>query len=108
MISAAALAAGVGSAVSQALYATTNQQHIPPEALGRVLSVASVGAFAFGPIGPAGAGPVAAAAGIPAVLGAATAIQVAMCLAVLAVPAVRRLTPPAPQRPADEVAEGAR
>lgn len=107
VISAAALAAGVGSAVSQALYATTNQQHIPPEALGRVLAVASVGAFAFGPVGLAAAGPVAAAAGIPVVLGAATALQVAMCLAVLAVPAVRRLTPPRP-RPAEEVAEGTR
>jgi Bacterial protein of unknown function (DUF894). len=106
-IAAAALAAGAGSAVSQALYATTNQQHIPPEALGRVLSVASVGAFAFGPLGLAAAGPLAAAAGIATVLGAGSVIQVVMCLGVLAVPAVRRLTPP-PRTPAGEHAGNAR
>ncbi|MEV5409613.1 MFS transporter [Thermopolyspora sp. NPDC052614] len=104
---AAALAAGAGSAVSQALYATANQQHIPAEALARVTSLAAVGAFTLGPLGLAAAGPVADVVGIAAVLGVGAACQLAMVASVLAVPAVRGLRSPSP-RTADGLVESPR
>ncbi|GLW10376.1 MFS transporter [Microtetraspora sp. NBRC 13810] len=88
---AAALVAGIGSAVCSALYATANQQHVPAEVLARVTSLTGMGAFALGPLGLAVAGPAAEAAGTGAVLGFGAVFQVVLGLSVLAVPAVRRL-----------------
>jgi MFS family permease len=87
----AALVAGVGAAVCGILYATTNQEHLPGDVLGRVTSITTVGAFALGPVGLAAAGPVAATVGSAAVLGFGALWQVATCVMVLAVPDVRRL-----------------
>ena len=57
--------------------------------------------------GEAGVGKTELAKTIATVLGAGSVIQVVMCLGVLAVPAVRRLTPP-PRTPAGEHAGNAR
>ncbi|GII62456.1 MFS transporter [Sphaerisporangium krabiense] len=95
VVAVAALVAGAGSAVCGALYATTNQQHVPPEVLARITSLTGVGAFALGPVGLAAAGPVAAVAGVTTVLCFGAVWQLVAGAAVLAVPDVRRLTTPA-------------
>ncbi|WP_424530817.1 MFS transporter [Sphaerisporangium viridialbum] len=92
LIAGAALVAGAGSAVSGALYATTNQRHVPPGVLARITSLTTMGAFALGPIGLAAAGPVASAAGVAALLGFGAIWQVAAGAIVLGIPDVRRLT----------------
>ncbi len=89
--------AGVGSAVTSTLYASTNQQHIPPEALGRVTSLSALGAFVLGPLGLAAAGPVAAQTGVATVLAFGLVWQLAAGALVLTLPAIRTLR--APQRP---------
>ncbi|GAA4569186.1 MFS transporter [Planotetraspora kaengkrachanensis] len=90
-VSGAAFVAGIGSAVCGMLYATTNQRHLPAEVMARITSLTTVGAFALGPLGLALAGPVAALAGTTAVLGFGAIWQITTGLAVLVVPAVRRL-----------------
>ncbi|RCG29404.1 MFS transporter [Sphaerisporangium album] len=92
VIAGAALVAGAGAAVCGALYATTNQRHVPPGVLARITSLTAVGAFALGPIGLAAAGPVAAAVGLAVLLGFGALWQLAAGAVVLAVPDVRRLT----------------
>lgn len=91
-VAAAALLAGLGSALGGAIGDTLIQQRVPAEALSRVTSFELVGAFAFGPIAFAAAGPVAAALGARAVLGFGAAWATFGTLVVLAVPAVRNLT----------------
>ncbi|WP_214412850.1 MFS transporter [Sphaerisporangium fuscum] len=102
VIAAAALVAGAGSAVCQALYASTNQRHLPAEVLARITSLTAVGAFALGPLGLAAAGPVASAVGLSTVLAFGAVWQVAASVAVLAVPAVRGLTARPEPDPADD------
>ena len=92
----AAGVAGVGSAVVATVYTSTNQQHVPPEVLGRVTSFGSLGAFVLGPLGLAAAGPVAEQAGAATVLAFGTVWQVAANTAVLALPAIRALRGPGP------------
>lgn len=101
----AAGVAGVGSAIVATLYASTNQQHVPPEALGRVTSFGSLGAFVLGPLGLAAAGPVAGRLGVAAVLTFGLVWQLAASAAVLALPAVRTLRTPRPARAPAEPAE---
>jgi MFS family permease len=91
-VAAAALLAGLGSALGTALWATVTQQRVPARSLSRVGAFTMVGAFAFGPIAFAAAGPVAAAVGARAVLGFGAAWGVFCTLALLAVPSVRRVT----------------
>lgn len=99
----AAGVAGVGSAIVATLYASTNQQHVPQEALGRVMSFGSLGAFVLGPVGLAAAGPVAEQVGVAAVLAFGLVWQLAASTVVLTVPAIHTLrayrSPPGP-RPA--------
>ena len=99
-VAAAALAAGLGTAFGDAFDSTVNQRLIPAEALSRVGAFNMAGAYALGPVAFAAAGPVAAALGARAVLGFGAAWSVAMTLAVLTVPAIRRQPWPEPGQPA--------
>ncbi len=91
-VAVAALLAGLGSALGGALSTTVEQRKIPAGALSRVGAFNMVGAYAFGPIAFIAAGWAAAALGARAVLGFGAAWSVLCTLAVLAFPAVRRLT----------------
>ena len=95
-VAGAALGQGLGSALGGAFTATVEQRLIPAAALSRVGAFNMVGAFAFGPVAFAAAGPAAALVGPRAVLAFGAAWSVCMTLAVLAVPAVRRLPWPDP------------
>jgi MFS family permease len=92
VVAAAALLAGLGSALDSALVATVQQQRVPEQALSRVGAFNLVGAFAFGPVAFAAAGPVAAVIGARGVLGFGAAWAAFGTLAVFAVPSVRRMT----------------
>jgi hypothetical protein len=91
-VAAAALLAGLGSALGGAIGTTVTQQRVPEDALARVGAFSMVGAFALGPVAFAAAGPVAAAVGARALLGFGAAWAAAGTAAVLCVPSVRRLT----------------
>ncbi|MDX2646591.1 MFS transporter [Streptomyces sp. PA03-1a] len=92
-ICAAALAAGVGSAVCGTLYATATQSQVPPSALARVSAYGTFGAFALGPVGLAAAGPVSVLFGVAGVLGFGAVWQLAAVALVLTLPAVRAALP---------------
>ncbi|GAB3896078.1 MFS transporter [Kibdelosporangium lantanae] len=91
VVCAAALVAGVVSAVFNTLYMTTIQQRVPPEALSRVMSYVAFGAYSVGPIGLALAGPISDATSVASVLTVGVCWQVLATSVVLAVPAIRRL-----------------
>ncbi|MFF2042437.1 MFS transporter [Kitasatospora sp. NPDC058170] len=105
---AAALLAGVGSAVCGTLYATTMQSWVPAEVLARISAFGGLGAFVLGPVGLAVAGPLSDRIGAHAVLLSGAIWQLAAGAVVLAIPAVsarrwggEREAAPAP-RPAPE------
>jgi MFS family permease len=98
-VAGSALAQGLGSALGGAFATTVEQRLIPAAALSRVGAFNMVGAFAFGPLAFIAAGPEAALLGPRTVLAFGAAWSVAMTLAVLAVPAIRRLPWPDPQPP---------
>ncbi|MDR3036572.1 MAG: MFS transporter, partial [Kitasatospora sp.] len=91
-VAAAALLAGLGSALGGAIDVTVTQQRVREDALARVGAFSMVGAFAFGPVAFAAAGPVAAAVGARALLGFGAAWAAAGTAAMLCIPSVRRLT----------------
>ncbi|MER7760312.1 MFS transporter [Streptomyces sp. NPDC097619] len=106
-VCAAAVAAGVSSAVFNSLWMTTIQQHVPVDSLSRVMSYVTFGAYSVGPIGLALAGPLAESTGIGPVLAVGVGWQLLANSVVLALPAVRGLrapavppttTPPSPTR----------
>ncbi|MFJ8626629.1 MFS transporter [Kitasatospora sp. NPDC093550] len=86
---AGALVAGAGSAVCGTLYATTMQEWVPVELLGRVTSFGALGSFVLGPLGLAAAGPLAARSGTGTVLLLGSLWQLAAGAVVLGIPAVR-------------------
>jgi hypothetical protein len=98
-VAAAALAAGLGSALSGAFSSTVQQRLIPAESLSRVGAIDAVGAFAFGPVAFIAVGPEAAVFGPRAVLAFGAAWSAAMTLGVLASPAIRHLPWPNSDRP---------
>lgn len=91
-VAAAALMAGIGSALFLTFWYTALQQQVPADALARVDSFVVLGAYIFGPAAFALAGPVAAAVGAASVLGAGAIWATASSLLVLALPAVRSVT----------------
>jgi MFS family permease len=107
-IAAAALVSGASVGLAEVLYETTTAQHVPPQALSRVLAYDWFGSLALEPIGLALVGPLAVAIGVSTTiwLGAAT---MTLCLSlVLLVPSLRRLEarpdatgPPPPLRPVE-------
>ena len=95
-VAAGALVAGAGSALGGTFAAAAEQQQLPPEVLARVSAFQIVTAFAFGPLAFAAAGPVAAVVGARALLGFGAAWSALSSAVVLALPAVRAVTAPAP------------
>jgi MFS family permease len=96
-IALASLIAGVGLMISNTLWETTLQQHVPAEALSRVSSYDWFGSLAFQPLGFAIWGPVAELAGVSTTLWVAFALQIGTVLVLLPVPSIRRLR----RRPAE-------
>ncbi|MCG6497206.1 MFS transporter [Kitasatospora sp. A2-31] len=86
---AAALVAGLGSAVCGALYETTMQRWVPGDVLARVTAFGGLGAFVLGPLGLAAAGPLADRVGAGAVLAFGALWQLVATVAVLGVREVR-------------------
>jgi MFS family permease len=88
-VAAGALAAGIGSAVSNTFSTTVMQQQVPPGMLARANAFALTGSFALGSAGFAIIGPIAAVVGAGTVLGFGAAWGILSPAVVLAVPAVR-------------------
>ncbi|WP_395295619.1 MFS transporter [Kitasatospora hibisci] len=86
---AAALVAGLGSAVCGALYETTMQRWVPGDVLARVTAFGGLGAFVLGPLGLAAAGPLAERVGAGTVLAFGALWQLVSGVTVLAVREVR-------------------
>ncbi len=91
LIACGALLAGAGTALAISLWESTLQRHIPNESLSRVSSYDWFGSLAFAPLGLAAWGSIAAAIGIGASLWIAFGLVLALTLALIAVPDVRRL-----------------
>jgi len=106
VIALGALFASATVALAEILYETVAAQHIPPEALARVVAYDWFGSLAIEPITLALVGPIAAGIGISTTLWAGAALMTVCQLAVLLVPSVRKLEarpnatgPPLPVRP---------
>ncbi len=91
VLAAAAVVAGIGLTIFNALWATAIQQHVPRDKLSRVSAYDSFGSFACQPIGQAVAGPIAAGIGLSPTLWLAGGLQLLLTLATLSVPDVRRV-----------------
>jgi hypothetical protein len=91
LLALAALVSGGGLMLSNTVWESTLQRHVPAEALSRVSAYDWFGSMAFAPLGLALWGPVSALVGVELSLWLAFALQVASTLALLAVPDIRRL-----------------
>jgi MFS family permease len=89
LVLVAAFAAGVGSAVFNTYAATTTQQRIAPELLGRVTAFTLTGAYALGSMGYAIIGPLAAVVGPSRLLLFGAGYATLSSALVLTTPAVR-------------------
>lgn len=90
-IALGALVASATVALSEILYETVSAQHIPPDALARVVAYDWFGSLAIEPITLALVGPLAAAIGISTTLWLGVAAMVVCQVCVISVPSVRRL-----------------
>ena len=90
-IAAVSVVATAAVAMTNAVWATTLQERIPANALARVSAYDWLGSLVFLPIGYAIAGPLAAVSSVEAVLWIAAAVTLGSSVAIVAVPAVRRL-----------------
>ena len=86
-----ALLAGVSMMLSNTIFESSLQRHVPPESLSRVSAYDWFGSLAFQPIGMAIWGPIAVVIGISAALWMAAALIFASCVVLLCVPATREL-----------------
>jgi Major Facilitator Superfamily len=86
-----ALFSGAGLMLSNSVWESTLQRHIPAESLSRVSAYDWFGSMAFSPLGLALWGPVSALVGVDVSLWLAFALQVVSTLALLAVRDIRRL-----------------
>ena len=91
VIALGALLASATVALAEILYETVAAQHIPAEALARVVAYDWFGSLAIEPITLALVGPIAAGIGISTTLWAGAAVMTACQVAVLLVPSVRKL-----------------
>jgi MFS family permease len=98
-VAAAAGAAMAGIALSNVVWHTTLQGHVPAHVLSRVSSYDWMVSLVFMPVGFALSGPIAEAVGVEATLWGAAAIFVAANIAPLAVPSVRNLRSPSVEPP---------
>lgn len=92
LIIAAALLEGAAISVFNAMWFTAQHRLVPASELSRVTSWDLLGSMALRPVGLALVGPVAAAWGLSTTLYGAAALDVALTLAILAVPSVRNLS----------------
>jgi len=101
------IGAAIGSAtleISNTLWYTTLQEHVPREALSRVAAYDGLGSLIFQPLGFLLAGPLAALFGIrPTLIGAACVLVVA-ALIVTAMPSIRDLRRREPEPASDDLA----
>lgn len=90
-----ALVAGAGMMLGNSVWETTLQRHVPAASLSRVSAYDWFGSLAFYPLGVALWGPVASIIGTAAALWLASAVLVAVWLAILTLPDIRRFEPAA-------------
>jgi len=102
VIAAATAMGGAGLTISDAVWATTLQRHIPGEALSRVSSFDWLGSVALNPLGYLLVAPIAAALGDRITLLGAAAVLGAATLLPLAMREVRSLQMSAPPQPGAE------
>ncbi|MBS1679709.1 MAG: MFS transporter [Actinobacteria bacterium] len=88
----AAFLSGVGLMLGMSVWESTLQRQVPASSLSRVSSYDWFGSFVFYPVGLAVWGPLSGAIGIHTSLWVAFGLFIASIVALLAVPAVRRLT----------------
>lgn len=86
---------GMGVAFWGVLYMTAIQNHVPQQLLGRVHAYDAAGSLVMRPVGQAVAGPLGVVIGPAVALTMAAGAGVLCCVALLVVPAVRRLGPKA-------------
>ncbi|MFT2015309.1 MFS transporter [Streptomyces sp. 796.1] len=91
VIAVGAVVAGLGMAFWGVMWATSIQTQVPHEVLNRVYAYDIAGSIAFLPVGEALAGPAAGLVGRRAMLLAGAACTLAVSVALLSVPAIRRL-----------------
>jgi MFS family permease len=90
-IAIGAFASGAGMMFGNAVWESTLQRHIRPEALSRVSAYDWFGSFAFAPVGLAIWGPIAQAVGISETLWLAVGVAVLSTASLLCVRDVRRM-----------------
>lgn len=109
LVAAAALAAGVGSAVFGTYWSTAMQQRVAPEMLARTTAFALTGSYALGSMGYAVIGSVASVIGPSRLLSFAAAYATVSSAVVLATPAIRSVrwlpSASAPAGQADDTAQ---
>jgi MFS family permease len=90
-MAAGAAVAGAGMSFWGVMWATSVQTQVPPDVLNRIHAYDVAGSLAMLPVGQALAGPAASVLGAGQVLTAAGAMSLVVCVALLAIPAVRGL-----------------
>lgn len=90
-MAAGAFVAGAGRSFWAVMWATSVQTQVPPAVLNRIHAYDVAGSIAMLPVGQVLAGPAAAALGTGRVLLVAGGVMLAVCTALLAVPAIRNL-----------------
>ena len=88
-IAVVSFAAGMGFALGDTLWVTALQRNVPEHALSRISSFDWFGSVALNPIGYVLIGPISAAIGTSETLAIAAVLNIAVCLSVILVPAVR-------------------
>jgi MFS family permease len=91
VLTAAAFVAGAGLMVSNTVWETTLQRHVPPESLSRVSAYDWFGSMALQPVGLALWGPVAELAGTSTAIWTAFGLHLASIIALFAVREIREL-----------------
>jgi MFS family permease len=91
VLAAAAVLAGAGQSVFGILWHTTLQSEVPRELISRVSAYDQLGSFAVIPIGAALAGPASEAVGVSTLLVATAVVLAAVCLVLIATPAIRQV-----------------
>ena len=95
VILAVALVDGAAGTLFNTFWFTALQSDVSPDELARVVSWDWMGSVALLPVGQALSGPVASAIGISATLYGAAGLTLLLFASALAVPAVRKFSPPA-------------
>ena len=90
-VAPAAFACGACSALSSAMFSTTEQQQIPADRLARVSALSMFSSYGIGVIGYGIDGPLASAIGAPAVFAAGACYGILSSAIVLSLPSVRAI-----------------